>query len=258
MMTTAPGWNADLYSEKHSFVWKLAEDLLQLLSPQSVERILDIGCGTGQLTAQIAASGAVVTGLDSSPEMIHQARQKYPDVRFELGDARDLRLAESFDAVFSNATLHWIREPERVVTSIERVLRPGGRFVAEFGGKGNLDKLFSAIRRSYAALDLPFPVDANLWYFPSIAEYAQFLESRGFEIAQASLFDRPTPLEDGERGLENWLHMFAASFLGKIPQEKQVFFLREVKRQSRACLFHDGQWVLDYRRLRVLAHKPKS
>jgi len=257
-MTKAPGWNANLYSERHSFVWKLAEDLLQLLAPQKGERILDIGCGTGQLTAQIAAAGAIVTGFDSSQDMIRTAREKNPNLRFELGDAREIHLAESFDAVFSNATLHWIREPARVVTRIWRVLEPGGRFVAEFGGKGNLDTLISAFQRSFAALGLPGAEEANTWYFPSVGEYAGLLESQGFEVCQAALFDRPTPLEDGERGLENWVHMFAPVFLNRIPSENQAALLRELERRSRPSLFRDGQWILDYRRLRVLARKLRA
>jgi trans-aconitate methyltransferase len=255
-MTASAGWDPNLYNAKHSFVWKLAEDVFRLLSPQAGERILDIGCGTGQLTSQIAASGALVTGIDSSAEMIRQAREKYPNLRFEVGDARDIHVAETLDAVFSNAALHWIREPERVAASVWRVLAPGGRFVAEFGGKGNIRSVIGAFRRAFPAMGMTFPEDANPWYYPSVGEYAQLLEAHGFEVNLAELFDRPTPLEDGERGLENWARMFAGSYLARIAPEKLETFLREVERQSRAALFHNGEWVLDYRRIRVRAFKP--
>src|SRR6202171_1113386 len=137
-------WNANLYDAKHAFVWKYAADLLPLLAPQPGERILDIGCGTGHLTAQIADSGARVVGVDRSPEMVNAARRAYPHLQFELTDARDLSYRTEFDAVFSNATLHWIHEPELVIRSVRNALRPGGRFVAELGGKGNIRKMQSA------------------------------------------------------------------------------------------------------------------
>ena len=106
-------WNPNLYDAKHAFVWKYGADLISLLAPQAGERILDIGCGTGHLTAQIADSGATVVGTDRSAEMVNAARREYPHLQFEVADARDLRFRAEFDAVFSNATLHWIHEPER-------------------------------------------------------------------------------------------------------------------------------------------------
>src|SRR5690242_15677096 len=123
-------WDAALYDDKHAFVWKQAASLLELLAPQPGERVLDLGCGTGQL----AAAGAEVVGLDHSPAMVEQARRLYPQLRFELGDARRFAFAKPFDAVFSNAALHWVREPEAAIACIRDALKPGGRFVAEFGG----------------------------------------------------------------------------------------------------------------------------
>jgi ubiquinone/menaquinone biosynthesis C-methylase UbiE len=140
-------WDAGLYDEKHSFVWKMADGLLELLEARRDEHILDIGCGTGHLTAKIAATGAKVTGIDRSPEMIRQAREGHPAIRFEVADATNVPFQGSFDAVFSNATLHWIKEPETVVREISRLLRPGGRFVAEFGGHGNIAVLVAAAER---------------------------------------------------------------------------------------------------------------
>jgi trans-aconitate methyltransferase len=258
-MTTEPMWDANLYDEKHSYVWKMAADLLELLAPQAGERILDVGCGTGHLTAQIASAVAEVLGIDSSEEMIREARKRYAKVRFEAGDAREIRLAETFDAVFSNATLHWIREPERVIASIRRVLKPRGRFIAEFGGKGNIQKLMNGFYRSFAALAIPHGPEMNLWYYPSVGEYAGLLEAQGFEVDFAALFDRPTVLEDAERGLEAWIQMFGQqSFLARVPEDQRDLWIREVERQCRGELFRNGSWELDYRRLRIRARVPKA
>jgi trans-aconitate methyltransferase len=247
-------WDAALYDEKHSFVWKMAAGVLELLAPKSGENILDIGCGTGHLTAQLAASGAKVTGIDRSPEMIAQARSANPSIRFEVADARGLKFMTEFDAVFSNATLHWVTEPERAIISIENALRRGGRFVAEFGGKGNIAGLVSAVSAAWQNLHLPGPVP-NPWYYPSIGEYSTLLERHRLEITFASLFDRPTPLEDGDRGLRNWLNMFGGPFLEKIPANLQEKFSSEVESQARYALFRNGRWVMDYRRLRVQARR---
>jgi trans-aconitate methyltransferase len=253
-MAEGAKWDAELYDEKHSFVWKMAAGLLELLEAKSGERILDVGCGTGHLTAKIAANGAQVTGVDQSPEMIQEARAAYPALRFEVMDARQLTLSEKFDAVFSNATLHWIKEPHRAVESIARVLRSGGRFVAEFGGKGNVAGVMAAVERAWPKAGLPLPVP-NPWYYPTLAEYASLLEKHGLEVTYGLLFDRPTPLEDGDRGLLNWLEMFGGALMEKLSKEQRERLLEEIQREARATLYRDARWVLDYRRLRVVAKK---
>lgn len=247
-------WNAALYDDKHSFVWKMAAGLLEMLDAKPGERILDIGCGTGHLTAQIAATGAQVVGIDRSPEMIEQARAAHPGLTFEVVDAREMKFPDSFDAAFSNATLHWITEPERVVAALASALRARGRFVAEFGGKGNVAGLVGALTRAWKNLGLRESLP-NPWYYPSLAEYAGLLERHGLEVTYASLFDRPTPLEDGERGLRNWLDMFGSSIAAKLAPGQQEALKEEVEREARHDLFQDGRWVMDYRRLRVVAHK---
>jgi trans-aconitate methyltransferase len=254
-VTQGSQWNAGLYDDKHSFVWKMGAGLLELLEAKASEHILDLGCGTGHLTSQIAATGARVVGIDKSPEMIQQAREKYPALRFEVMDAREIPFPEQFDAVFSNATLHWITEPERVITGIAKVLRPGGRFVAEFGGKGNVGELVTAVQRAWANLGLPGPLE-NPWYYPGIAEYSGLLERHGLEVTFANLFERPTPLEDGERGLRNWLEMFGGIFLEQLSPQQREQAVTAVEREARPALWRDGHWVMDYRRLRVVAHKP--
>ena len=247
-------WDAGLYDNKHSFVWKLAAAVLELLDAKPGERILDLGCGTGHLTAKIAETGAHVVGIDRSPEMIRQAKEKYPLLRFEVMDAREIQLDGNFDAVFSNAALHWIKEPERVIAGIRKSLRPGGRFVAEFGGKGNTGEFLKALQHAWAKLGLANPVPRP-WYFPSLAEYAGLLEQHGFEVTQAALFDRPTPLDDGVRGLRNWLDMFGGALVEGLPDDTREHLLAEIEHELRPKLFHDDHWVMDYRRLRVVAKR---
>jgi len=253
-MAREKNWDPAAYDDKYSFVWKKAAGLLELLDAQRGERILDVASGTGHLTAKIAETGAIVTGIDGSPAMLRQAQAKYPHVEFVLMDAREITFRESFDAVFSNAALHWIRPPERVVEGIARALRPGGRFVAEFGGKGNTARFVAAASRAWKSLGLPgAPPDP--WYFPTVAEYAALLERHGLEVTYATLFDRPTPLEDGERGLRNWIGMFGDSFLEPLTEAQREAFKSAAEREARPALFRDSQWIMDHRRLRVVARK---
>jgi len=252
---TSAQWDSDLYDQKHSFVWKLGESLLELLAARPGERILDLGCGTGHLTAKIAEAGALVLGIDNSPAMIEQARQHYPHLSFELGDAQDFTAAGQFDAVFSNAVLHWILEPEKVIAGVQKVLRPGGRFVAEFGGKGNVRTIAAALEEAtHSVLGKPA---SNPWFYPSVGEYATLLERGGLEVTYAVLFDRLTPLE-GEAGMRHWVEMFGKTFLERIPSERRNEFIRQVEDRARAALFREGRWFADYRRLRVVARRVES
>jgi len=250
-------WDAGLYDSKHAFVWEKARGLLEWLSPQAGERILDLGCGTGQLSAEIGASGARVVGVDRSPEMVTEARKKFPSHQFEVCDARALPFAEEFDAVFSNAALHWIPQAEQVVAGISSALRPGGRFVAEFGGKGNVQKVVAALEQGLADLDISAD-GVNPWYNPSIAQYSTLLEQHGLEVRQATLFDRPTQLEDGELGLANWIEMFCGSFIRRVPEPRRADYLRAVEAAARPTLWKAGHWELDYRRLRLTAWRVAS
>jgi trans-aconitate methyltransferase len=253
-MAQSSKWDAGLYDEKHSFVWKMAGDLVELLAPKAGEEILDVGCGTGHMTAQIAASGANVMGVDMSAPMVKQAREKYPEIKFEVADARELKLEKKFDAVFSNATLHWIQEPARAAQAVARRLKAGGRFVGEFGGAGNVAGFMHAAETAWLKV-MPRQEFTHPWFYPGIAEYAAILEESGLETTYAILFDRPTPLEDGERGLRNWIAMFAGSILEKMPTEKREDWVDILENEARGKLFRDGRWVLDYRRLRFVARK---
>jgi trans-aconitate methyltransferase len=241
------GWDAAAYDEKHAFVWRLAADLLELLAPRPGERILDLGCGTGHLTRRIADAGAEVVGLDIDPGMIEQARRHYPGLRFEQGDASGFTVDSPYDAVFSNAALHWVRNAGDAVRCIANALRPGGRLVAEFGGKGNVASVMAALRAVLADRDVPSP-----WYYPTVGEYAALLESHGLEVRQASLFDRPTPLEGGEQGLRDWITVFGRDFLAGAGEGREAF-LRALEARLRPSAFREGRWIIDYRRIRVLA-----
>ena len=188
-------WNSSLYDQKHSFVYEYGKELLALLKPQADERILDIGCGTGHLTAQIAASGAKVIGMDFSAAMIEKARAEYPALELIEADATNFSFDEPFDAVFSNATFHWIPNVEATTQCIANSLKKGGRMIVEFGGKRNIANIMIALETSLKELKIS-DVSREM-YYASIGEYAPVLEKYGLEVEQAFLFDRPTKL-DGE------------------------------------------------------------
>ena len=254
MNSNVQQWNADLYDTKHKFVSSLATETVELLSPKVGERILDIGCGTGHLTQEIANCGAEVLGVDSAETMILQARQNYPNLQFAVMDAINLEFTEEFDAVFSNAVLHWIKQPEKVIAGVWKSLKPGGRFVAEFGGKGNINSIQTALERAICQENSAFENLLNPNYFPSIAEYGSLLEKQGFELTFATLFARPTPL-DGESGMVNWLQMFRNSVLAAFSEDTQAKILANVVEQLRPTLYKNGTWFADYRRLRIVAIK---
>jgi trans-aconitate methyltransferase len=248
-------WNAKLYDQKHGFVAEYGQSLLELLAIELEETILDLGCGTGHLTAKIAEKGARVRGIDSSVEMIATARQNYPHLRFEVASAIDFAVDEPLDAVFSNAVLHWILEADLVIDRVYRALKPKGRFVAEFGGKGNVGAIVSTVQailqeRGYA---LPFP-----WYFPSIGEYASRLEAKGFDVTHAILFDRPTPLGNGSVGLANWLQMFANGWLSPLSAAERHQVIGETEARLRSTRYQGEHWIVDYRRLQIIASKPPA
>jgi trans-aconitate 2-methyltransferase len=248
-------WNAGLYVQRHSFVYQHGIDLLEPLAPRPGERILDLGCGAGQLTAQIADAGAEVLGLDASAEMIAEARRLYPQLAFEIADAARFEVDSPFDAVFSNAVLHWVKPPEQAIERIAAALRPGGRFVAEFGGRANVAQIVAAVNQAVSAALGRNAGDFNPWYYPSVGEYAALIEARGLEVRYAALFDRPTPLDDGEQGLANWLRMFGLPCFAMLAEADRPAAIADAIERARPLLWKDGAWTADYRRLRVVAVK---
>ncbi|WP_135303909.1 methyltransferase domain-containing protein [Haloarcula amylovorans] len=249
-------WNPDDYDDGHGFVTEYGRDVLRLLDPQPGERILDVGCGTGHLTAAIADSGADVVGIDATSAMIAKARETYPDLVFEQADAREYDPNSEFDAVFSNAALHWTpgTDHDDILSMAADTLSEGGRFVAELGGDGNVQRIVDALE---AELDERGEDVSHPWYFPSIGEYAPRLEDHGFEVTFARLFDRPTELEGGADGLRNWLEMFGDDFFAGLSETERDDALDDIEDRLREDLFdpETETWTADYRRLRFVAKR---
>ncbi|MBE6183357.1 class I SAM-dependent methyltransferase [Heyndrickxia ginsengihumi] len=248
----AAEWNPKLYDEKHAFVSHYGSHVMKLLAPKDGEIILDLGCGTGDLTHQISEAGAIVTGIDQSASMIEQARKKYPSIFFQVEDVLHMQYEQQFDAVFSNAVLHWIQHPKQALQNIYRSLKHGGRFVAEFGGKGNVNSITNELEQQLKQLGSSSP--ALSWYFPSIGEYTNLMEATGFKVTFAQLFDRPTLL-DGERGIRNWLEMFCNNILQDIMDEVKEVIYTKMEQNLKAILIKNGKWYADYKRIRVIGIK---
>ncbi len=245
-------WNPPLYDDRAAFVSELASDLVAWLRPQWGERILDVGCGTGTLSAAIARQGAAVTGVDNSAEMIASAREKYDGVRFEVVDGQALTYSNEFDAVFSNAALHWMPRADDVLRGVERALVPGGRLVAEFGGAGCVATVVQAV----SEILKDWQIDAApylSWFFPSPGRYAGLLEAHGLVPRELRYFERPTELP-GEDGLSAWLELFQTKLKADLGNRWPELCERASHR-CRSALFREGRWILDYMRLRVVATK---
>lgn len=245
-------WDADDYDDDHAFVAEYGAELVDWLDPERGERVLDLGCGTGHLTADIAERGATAVGIDRSAEMVSRARETYPALSFRQADARSFAVESPVDAVFSNAALHWIPEADHdaVLQRVADALRPGGRFVAELGGTGNVERLVTA---TLAELSERGHDREHPWYFPSLGEYAHRLEQAGFEVRRAVLFDRPTALGNGADGLADWLSMFGDSLLADLDADERAAVVAGVEDRLRPNLFDGETWTADYRRLRFVA-----
>lgn len=248
---TTQTWDPQSYAENARFVADLGAPVVDLLAPHPGERILDLGCGDGVLTAKLAALGCDVVGVDSSAQLIEAARGLGLDVRLMDGEA--LGFDGEFDAVFSNAALHWMRRPDAVIDGVYRALRPGGRFVAECGGH----RCVAAIRGALiAALDRRGIDGAALdpWFFPTADDYRARLERRGFAVTSIAVFPRPTPLPGDIVG---WLETFARAFLHPLPAGERAAYLEEVRHALQPVLCDaNGLWTADYTRLRFAAHRP--
>lgn len=247
-------WDSKLYDKQHQFVSDYGADVLQWLAPKPGEDILDVGCGTGQLAAQIATSGAEVFGIDASLEMITAAKANHPAIGFEVVDATKLPYKELFDAIFSNATFHWIENQTALIEGLFNSLKPGGRLVAEFGGKRNVKSITDAITTAAKNLGLADKVINNFWYFPSIAIYSSLLEKQGFEVEQAWLFDRLTKLT-GQDGMLKWINQFATHAFKNLTEDEAEAIKSLSIEILKPNYFKNGEWTADYRRLRIKAWK---
>ncbi|HLK29308.1 MAG TPA: methyltransferase domain-containing protein [Puia sp.] len=248
-------WNANLYDDKHSFVFKYGEELIELLAPKSGERILDVGCGTGYLTNLIANSGAETIGIDSSREMIAKAESEYPNIDFKVLSATDFHFDEKFDAIFSNAVLHWVLEKEKAIDCMYENLKPNGRLVIEMGGKGNVQSILHAVKHALAKFGAAEKANINIWYFPSLSEYTSLLEAKCFRVTYASHYDRETELQDTDNGIKDWIKMFCSSFFKNIDEKIAEKLLDEIQDSLKATNYRNGKWYADYKRLRVVAIK---
>jgi len=247
----AQQWSPADYQRHASFVPALGASILARLDPKPGERILDLGCGDGVLTAQIAGAGALVTGADASPEMVKAAAARGVDAR--LVDARNLPFRGEFDAVFSNAVLHWIPDADDVLAGVAAALRPGGRFVAEFGGHTNVAAIAVAIRAVFGRHGVQY---SSPWYYPTPDEYRARLEAHGFVVQDIRLFPRPTPLPTGMAG---WLRTFRVSQFQGVPSELAHQIEDEIVDLLRPSLCdRGGQWTADYVRLQVVAESRRS
>jgi SAM-dependent methyltransferase len=245
------GWDADRYQRQFGYVSAMAGDLLELLGPAPGETVLDLGCGTGELAAAIQARGARVWALDRDPAMVAAARERLGADRVLLADGRGFSLPEPVDAVFSNAALHWMDAPAEVIARVRAALRPGGRFVAELGGAGNIAAILDALGAALAEAGLPEP--ACPWFFPTLGRYASLLEAGGFRVARMEHFARPTLLEGGPDGLADWMAMFGGALVRGVPAELLPRVLARMSELAAPALRHGDRFVADYWRLRFLA-----
>jgi trans-aconitate methyltransferase len=241
-------WSADRYAETAHFVPALGTPVLELLAPTPGERILDLGCGDGVLTEKIVAVGATVVAVDAGPDMVTAARARGLDAR--VMDGQKLTFEGEFDAVFSNAALHWMRDQQAVLAGVHRALKPGGRFVAEMGGHNNTAAILVALSAVLARRGL----DAHRlspWYFPSANAYRKQLKEAGLAVAEIAIVPRPTTLPTG---IEAWLDTFADDFLAPLPEPDRLRARAEVADLLRPVLMDEtGTWIADYVRLRFRA-----
>lgn len=243
-------WDAQRYLQQHGFIIERGQALVELLAPRVGERILDLACGTGDITQTIGERGARVVGVDASPEMIATARSRFPGLDFHVEDAADLRFHAEFDAVFSHAALHWVERAGDAIRSMRRALKPGGRLVAEFGGWRNVAMLESAFEQ--ALMNAAGREYQSPWYFPRLSEYAMRLEASGFLVRAAWYFDLPTLLRDND-GLRQWVLQFLPHHLDGLDGATRQAVLMDLEEDARPTLWREGAWWADYRRLRLVA-----
>jgi trans-aconitate methyltransferase len=243
-------WDPQQYEQHGAFVHGLAGGVVEWLAPVTGERILDLGCGDGHLSKRIVATGAIVVGLDSSPQMAAAARAL--GINVTVGDAEALPFeSSSFDAVFSNAALHWVRNHDGMLASVKRVLKPHGRFVAEFGGFGNIAAIRVAMRMAIERFGFDGSKD-DVNYYPTPEVYTRRLEKHGFAVERMALIPRPTPLP--ESGMSGWIRTFRRGVLESLPEEARDKIVNEAVRLLAPALRDEGgNWIADYVRLRFIA-----
>ena len=245
-------WDASVYDRRHGFVAEYGRALLELVPDDPALSVLDLGCGTGTLTVQLAANGRRVVGADSSPEMIERARAQYPGIDFRVCDALALPFDGEFGAVFSNAVFHWIGDHDALLQNIRRALKPGGLLICEFGAEGNVQTISDAFAWACAEQGLTVHSRFNM---PSAEVFGRQLTDSGFIIDGLYAFDRPTPLS-GSDGLACWMKQFFAGELASLPGDVRPAVIARAEALARPALWDGARWIADYRRLRAVAHRP--
>jgi SAM-dependent methyltransferase len=252
-------WSPADYASNAAFVPALGAPAVELLDPKPGELVLDLGCGDGALTLKIMESGARVIGLDASCEMVEAARARGVDAFVADAQALDLEAQAArfgqFDAAFSNAALHWMLDPDAVASGVFAMLKPGGRFVGEMGGQGNVATLRSGIRAELTDRGYPVPAEDPQWY-PSVEEFARLYACAGFTQINAQLIPRPTLLPTGVAG---WVRTFRAGWLdvAQVPDAEKPAVAAAVQSRLQPRLQQpDGSWIADYVRLRFTMRKP--
>lgn len=247
---TEQRWDPQQYARNARFVSDLGEPVLELLAPMPGERVLDLGCGDGVLTEKIIEAGCIVVAVDASPEQVAAARERGLDARVEK--AESLSCSDEFDAVFSNAVLHWVKNQDAALAGVCRALKAGGRFVGELGGAGCVRAIRSALYGSLASRGVD-PASLDPWFFPTAEQYEKLLTDHGFVVESLDLFPRPTLLPGD---LDGWLDTFAQPFLAVVEADDRRAVINEVREVLRPELYDPGRgWVADYVRLRFAAHK---
>ncbi len=240
-------WNPGRYKQVASFVPDLGRPLIGLLSPQAHDSILDIGCGDGELSQHLAKTCKELVCVDSSKEMVEAAKQKGLDAHHI--DAHELGFIQRFDKAFSNAALHWMKQPEKVLQKVHSSLKDGGIFVAEFGAHGNADTIVSNIESYLQTHKIEYE---HPWFFPKADEYVSLVESQGFSVHHIEVFDRFTPLDVH---IHDWIQTFAQSFIHKMSETHLVNMLDKITHNLAKKLLVDGVWHIDYVRIRIKVQK---
>ena len=243
-------WNAENYQKHASFVPTLADDVLDLLNAQKHEKVLDLGCGDGQLTQKIVDLGSTVVGIDASESMVVSTIER--GIEAYVIDGHELKYDAEFDAVFTNATLHWLKQPKQVINGVYKALKQNGRFVGEFGGYGNVGSLIKVMQEVFNE-NKDFGEFKNPWFFPTVKEYKSLLEQQNFEVRHIELIARPTTLKSG---MGEWLSIFAQGITNDLYESQKIFFKELCINKLKPIMFsEENGWVADYVRLRFQAIK---
>lgn len=245
-------WDSSSYDDKHHFVAEYGKELLEFIPHDPKQAILDLGCGTGVLTARLFELGNRVVGVDSSRSMIDKAKDQFPEIEFKVCNALDLPFEQEFDVVFSNAVFHWIDDHDLLIKNISNSLKSSGLLVCEFGAHGNIRIIETVFSEVCSAHGYHYRGGFN---FPKVDDFARLLEKNEFKIEKIYDYDRPTVLSDGERGLLHWVKQFFSFELANMSMDMQNAIFEDMEKACKNTLWNGKEWVADYRRLRAIAHK---